>query len=223
MGLAAQAAVVLGAALLLHCTYAVAQCEAPREPGGAASYLPIHAPGGADAARHAPPSCAAAALPTSPPQISAINLAGIDRVIAVFAAGDTEDSLLLRQYRLRLKKGAHPRVPRAALQEMGPSLDLVVRRSRLPGVDMEKEALKRPQLGKKKVGPLGWLEGRRAAGKGAAPPSPPPPRVGRNEGECATGMGNAAAHCRGCGCGNGCGGVSTAADLRAMRVRMLSV
>jgi hypothetical protein len=38
------------------------------------------------------------------------------------------------------------------LEEMGPSLDLIIRRSRPPGVDMEKEAMKRPQLTKKKVG-----------------------------------------------------------------------
>jgi hypothetical protein len=44
--------------------------------------------------------------------VTALNLAGLDRVIAVFAAGDTEDSLLLRQYRIRLKKGANPKVRR---------------------------------------------------------------------------------------------------------------
>jgi hypothetical protein len=34
---------------------------------------------------------------------------------------------------------------------MGPSLDCVLRRSRLPAVDLEKEALKQPKLTKKKV------------------------------------------------------------------------
>jgi hypothetical protein len=68
-----------------------------------------------------------AAPPHPPPaphrQVSAINLAGLDRVIAAFAAGDTEDSLLLRQYRLRLKKGAHPKVrgvPRRGAARAGP-------------------------------------------------------------------------------------------------------
>jgi hypothetical protein len=42
--------------------------------------------------------------------VDSLNLAGLDRVIAVFAAGDTEASLLIRQYRLRLKKGASPKV-----------------------------------------------------------------------------------------------------------------
>lgn len=91
---------------------------------------------------------------TLPPQVTNINLAGLDRVIAVFAAGDTERSLLLRQYRLRLKKGATPKLPRAALEEMGPALDMVVRRHRLAGPDLEREAMKRPQVAKKKVGPL---------------------------------------------------------------------
>lgn len=37
---------------------------------------------------------------------------------------------------------------------MGPSLDCVLRRSRLPPVDLEKEALKQPKLTKKKVSGL---------------------------------------------------------------------
>jgi hypothetical protein len=35
---------------------------------------------------------------------------------------------------------------------MGPSLDMVVRRSRAAGPDLEREAMKRPQVDKKKVG-----------------------------------------------------------------------
>ncbi|GBF90989.1 hypothetical protein Rsub_03844 [Raphidocelis subcapitata] len=85
-----------------------------------------------------------------PLRVDSVNLAGLDRVIAVFAAGDTESSLLIRQYRLRLKKGASPKVPRAALEEMGPSIDATIRRWRAAGPDVEKEALKRPQLTKKK-------------------------------------------------------------------------
>jgi hypothetical protein len=42
-------------------------------------------------------------------------------------------------------------VPRVSLSEMGPSVDCVLRRSRLPAVDHEKEALKQPKLTKKKV------------------------------------------------------------------------
>lgn len=59
--------------------------------------------------------------------------------------------LLLRQYTIKFKKSG-TRIPRVALTEMGPSLDLSVRRHRLAPPDMEKEALRKPQLGKKKVG-----------------------------------------------------------------------
>jgi hypothetical protein len=38
-----------------------------------------------------------------------------------------------------------------SLSEMGPSVDCVLRRSRLPAMDHEKEALKQPKLTKKKV------------------------------------------------------------------------
>jgi hypothetical protein len=42
-------------------------------------------------------------------------------------------------------------VPRTELAEMGPSLDLEVRRCRQPPVDLE-EANRRPKVDKKKVG-----------------------------------------------------------------------
>ena len=42
-------------------------------------------------------------------------------------------------------------MPRVALAEMGPALHLVMRRHRLPAVDMEKEALKQPKRAAKKV------------------------------------------------------------------------
>jgi hypothetical protein len=37
-------------------------------------------------------------------QVQNINLAGLDRVIVVFAAGDTDKSLLLRQYSIAFKR-----------------------------------------------------------------------------------------------------------------------
>lgn len=51
-----------------------------------------------------------------------------------------------------LCRGAGTRVPRMELSEMGPTLDLEVRRSQQPPVDLEKEATKQPKLDKKKVG-----------------------------------------------------------------------
>jgi hypothetical protein len=66
--------------------------------------------------------------------------------------------LLLRQYVVKLKKSG-TRIPRVALVEMGPRLDLAVRRHRTPPQELEKEALRVPHLGKKKVGAVWcvWL------------------------------------------------------------------
>uniref|UniRef100_A0A7S3QW93 Ribosome production factor 2 homolog n=1 Tax=Dunaliella tertiolecta TaxID=3047 RepID=A0A7S3QW93_DUNTE len=79
--------------------------------------------------------------------VSAINLAGVDRVIVAYAVD--ENKLLLRQYVVKLKKSG-TRVPRVVLVEMGPRLDFAVRRHRPPPPEIEKEALRQPQLGKKK-------------------------------------------------------------------------
>eukprot|EP00879_Flechtneria_rotunda_P021146 GHRR01022278.1.p3 GENE.GHRR01022278.1~~GHRR01022278.1.p3 ORF type:complete len:158 (+),score=66.93 GHRR01022278.1:1234-1707(+) len=94
-------------------------------------------------------------------QVSSVNLAGLDRVLMAFAAGGSERSLLLRQYRIAFKKSG-TKVPRVALAEMGPSIDCVLRRSRLPPVDLEKEALKQPKITKKKEKNVGtdMLDGR---------------------------------------------------------------
>jgi ribosome production factor 2 len=62
----------------------------------------------------------------------------------------TETLVLLRQYTIKLKKSG-TRVPRIVLKEMGPSLDLTVRRHRAAPAELEKEACKQPKLGKKKV------------------------------------------------------------------------
>mmetsp|Transcript_15904 Transcript_15904/g.27410 ORF Transcript_15904/g.27410 Transcript_15904/m.27410 type:complete len:343 (+) Transcript_15904:180-1208(+) len=80
-------------------------------------------------------------------QVESVNLAGVDRVMTVSAISDTQ--ILLRQYVIKLKRSG-TRVPRVELQEMGPRLDMTVRRHRPPPVETEKEALKQPLLGKKK-------------------------------------------------------------------------
>eukprot|EP00877_Chromochloris_zofingiensis_P000399 jgi/Chrzof1/1035/Cz01g37260.t1 len=80
-------------------------------------------------------------------QVDTINLAGLDRVMVVVAIGDKD--LLIRQYSIKFKKSG-TKVPRAALTEMGPSLDLRIRRHREPPVDLELEALKQPKVTKKK-------------------------------------------------------------------------
>uniref|UniRef100_A0A7S0R6A6 Ribosome production factor 2 homolog n=1 Tax=Chlamydomonas leiostraca TaxID=1034604 RepID=A0A7S0R6A6_9CHLO len=80
-------------------------------------------------------------------QVSSVNLAGLDRVLVATAVDDT--TLLLRQYVIKLKKSG-TRKPRVDLVEMGPRLDLVVRRHRAPPPDLEKEAMRQPHIGKRK-------------------------------------------------------------------------
>ncbi|KAJ9504728.1 hypothetical protein QJQ45_009669, partial [Haematococcus lacustris] len=57
--------------------------------------------------------------------------------------------LLLRQYVIKLKKSG-TRMPRVELREMGPRLDLALRRTRTAAPDVQKEALVQPRLGKRK-------------------------------------------------------------------------
>lgn len=50
-----------------------------------------------------------------------------------------------------MEVAAWRQIPRVELAEMGPALDLALRRHRTPAPDLEKEALKQAKLGKKKV------------------------------------------------------------------------
>jgi len=61
-----------------------------------------------------------------------------------------EGKLLLRQYRIALKKSG-TRVPRVELAEMGPSLDLALRRVSEAPPDLAAEALRQPKTTGKKV------------------------------------------------------------------------
>lgn len=83
-------------------------------------------------------------------QVENINLKGLDRVIFVSYTTDSPRRILFRQYSVKYKKSG-TRVPRTELLEMGPSMDLVVRRVRTAPPDLEKEAMKQPKLTRKKV------------------------------------------------------------------------
>lgn len=88
-------------------------------------------------------------LPACPyAQVPTLNLAGLDRVVMAVATDDSR--LLLRQYSIRFKRSGTT-VPRCALTEMGPRLDLSVRRLRTAAPELEKEAMRQPLLGKRKV------------------------------------------------------------------------
>ena len=55
--------------------------------------------------------------------------------------------LKLLHYRILLKKSGHP-TPRVELDEIGPSLDLIIRRTRLASSDLYKQACKVPKATK---------------------------------------------------------------------------
>lgn len=80
-------------------------------------------------------------------QVDGVNLAGIDRVIMATAV--SSEKVLLRQYTIKFKKSG-TKLPRVELKEMGPSLDLEVRRQRAAPAELEKEACKQAKIGKKK-------------------------------------------------------------------------
>jgi ribosome production factor 2 len=97
-------------------------------------------------------------------QVDAVNLQGLDRVVFVTHKPQQQDTditaktttstttahvVLFRQYSVGFKKSG-TRVPRVALTEAGPSLDLVIRRNKQPPNGLEKEALKQPKLEQKK-------------------------------------------------------------------------
>lgn len=77
-----------------------------------------------------------------------LNLAGLDRVYVCTAV--SSNKVFFTHCALRLKKSGTI-VPRIELVEVGPSMDLVVRRHRLPEESLKKESMKTaPELTKKK-------------------------------------------------------------------------
>lgn len=75
-----------------------------------------------------------------------LNLTGVDRVFVCTAI--SSKSVLLMHCALRLKKSGTT-IPRMELVEVGPSMDLVIRRHRLPNESLLKEAMKTPDQAKK--------------------------------------------------------------------------
>lgn len=92
------------------------------------------------------------------PPVSSINLAGVDRVVCFSVdgaagaagaapgagannvrAGGAHHRILMRQYRVLFKKSG-TKVPRVALEEMGPRLTLVPRRYKPPAAEQRKAA-----------------------------------------------------------------------------------
>lgn len=68
-----------------------------------------------------------------------LNLAGVDRVFVCTAISST--TVFFTHCALCLKRSGTA-IPRMELVEVGPSMDLVVRRHRLPNDSLKKEAMK---------------------------------------------------------------------------------
>jgi ribosome production factor 2 len=71
--------------------------------------------------------------------IENLNLVGVDRAYVCTAM--SSNRVFLSHCGLRLKKSG-TKVPRMELEEVGPSMDLVVRRHHLPNDSLQKEAMK---------------------------------------------------------------------------------
>ncbi|KAI5673025.1 hypothetical protein M9H77_13389 [Catharanthus roseus] len=81
--------------------------------------------------------------------VTNMNLAGLDRVYVCTAV--SSNRVFFTHCAMRLKKSGTI-VPRMELVEVGPSMDLVIRRHRLPDDSLKKEAMKQaPESTKKKV------------------------------------------------------------------------
>lgn len=78
------------------------------------------------------------------PVVEQIRLAGMEHVIMITAQ---DGKIYLRNYKILLKKSGS-RTPRVELEEMGPSLDLVIRRTKLASDDLYKQSLKVPKAAK---------------------------------------------------------------------------
>lgn len=80
--------------------------------------------------------------------VNNVRLQGLEHVL-MFTAND--DTIYMRSYRISLKKSGC-KIPRIELEEIGPSVDFSVRRTRFASDDLFKEACKQPsELKEKKV------------------------------------------------------------------------
>ena len=79
-----------------------------------------------------------------------VNLKGLERVICVTHRA-ADDAILFRQYHVRLKRNASAargtpaaRLPRVELEEMGPRMDMALRRTRFASADLLRQAMREP-------------------------------------------------------------------------------
>lgn len=72
------------------------------------------------------------------PEVTNIRLAGLEHAIQFTATPDKK--IYMRSYQIQMKKSSTPKVPRIELEEIGPSMDLEVRRLHLASDDLFKTA-----------------------------------------------------------------------------------
>ncbi|KAM3853653.1 ribosome production factor 2 homolog isoform 1-T1 [Vipera latastei] len=80
------------------------------------------------------------------PVVPSIRLAGLEHVLHFTAV---DEKIYIRSYKVLLKKSGC-KIPRIELEDMGPSLDLVIRRTHLASDDLYKLSLKKPKALKPK-------------------------------------------------------------------------
>lgn len=78
--------------------------------------------------------------------VNGIRLQGVEHVISFTAANER---VYMRSYRILLKKSG-TRTPRVELEEIGPSVDFLMRRNKLASEDLFKAACKKPKALKAK-------------------------------------------------------------------------
>ncbi|KAI9489212.1 brix domain-containing protein 1 [Zychaea mexicana] len=77
--------------------------------------------------------------------VDAVDLQGLEYVMSFTAAPETDNNkIFVRSYLVQMKKSG-TRTPRVELEEMGPMMDLVVRRTELPKSDIWKKAVRVPK------------------------------------------------------------------------------
>ncbi|KAK2143910.1 hypothetical protein LSH36_800g00039 [Paralvinella palmiformis] len=82
----------------------------------------------------------------SGPKTKQVRLSGLEHIWHFTAA---EGKIFWRSYRILMKKSGS-RIPRIELEEIGPSLDLVIRRTKLASDDLYKRSRKQPKQAKPK-------------------------------------------------------------------------